>query len=227
MKSNRIRCVFSVLCNLAVIGLTAWSVLCFFFGDRIGDGNMAVMGTGCFRYFTIDSNILASFCCLFVLFYTVPGMFQVRVMLPSWVSSLKMTGTAAVTVTLLTVLCFLGPSIGYGPLLEGNNLFLHLINPLLCLLSFIFFETGEEIQDYRRWIGMIPVAVYGCVYLIMVVSVGYENGGWADFYGFNKGNLWYVTVVAMAAASFIISVSLHAARNAFCSRTVDRIYNLK
>ncbi len=226
MKSNRIRCVLSFLSNVTVVLLTAWSVLCYFTGDRTGDANMAVIGAQCFRYFTIDSNILVSICSIFVLVFTIPGMFRDRVMVPAWAACFKFIGTVSVTLTLLTVLFYLGPMIGYHELFVGNNLFLHLINPLLCLVSFLFFEIGDEIPRHQRWLGIIPVILYEGLYLIMVVSIGAEGGGWKDFYEFNKGNRWYVFVFVMSASVYIVSIILHGIRNEICNKTIEKIYNL-
>ena len=227
MKSNRIRNVLSVLCNLTAIGLTAWSVISFFIADRTGDGNMAMSGFRCFRFYTIDSNILASLCGMFILIFTVRGMFRDRVMIPVWASLLKYIGATSVAVTMITVFVFLGPMLGYPAMLAGNNLFLHLINPLLFILSFLLLETGDELPGYTAWVGLLPVALYGCVYLIMVVSIGLENGGWEDFYGFDRGGLWYVTVIVIAASTYLVCLLLHGIRNMICSRTVEKIYNIK
>ena len=51
----------------------------------------------------------------------------------------------------------------------------------------------------------------------MVIIVGQENGGWADFYGFNMGGKWYISMAAMLAAAYLIGLGLWAAER-LCSK---------
>ena len=70
-----------------------------------------------FRFFTTQSNVLCACASLLTAVFLLSGD------LPRWAWTLKYAGTAAVTVTMLTVLFFLWPSIGKdGPkvLLTGS-----------------------------------------------------------------------------------------------------------
>ena len=60
--------------------------------------------TRLFRYFTTLSNVLCAIASLIVVICELCGA------LPFWVLLLKYVGTAAVTVTMLTVFLFLGPT---------------------------------------------------------------------------------------------------------------------
>ena len=89
------------------------------------------------RFFTTLSNILCAAACLLTALAMNAGG------VPEWIWTLKYIGTAAVTVTMLTVLFFLAPTFGKGALkvlLSGTDLFMHLITPLLALVSFCVFS---------------------------------------------------------------------------------------
>ena len=47
--------------------------------------------------------------------------------------------------------------------------------------------------------------VFGTVYLIQAVAKGETKGGWTDFYGFNRGGHWRVSIVVMMTAGFALA----------------------
>lgn len=155
-----------------------------------------------FRFFTTLSNLLLALSSAAVLACSVSP-------LPLWAVVLKYAGTCAVTVTMLTVLLFLGPvSQGWKGLLTGLELILHLICPLLALVSFIFFEK----TDMPAWtiaVGAAPVALYGLLYGYKVVMAP-EERRWEDFYGFNRGGKWALSYVLMLLATALIAFALWA-----------------
>ena len=127
---------------------------------------------------------------------------------------LKYIGTAAVTVTMLTVFLFLAPSVGkdwVSVLLKGPDLFLHLITPLLALFSFCALEKRG--MDFRTalW-GMLPVLLYGPWYLYKI-RFAPEGKRWDDFYGFNKGGKWLISFAMMAIGTFLMCMGLMALQN--------------
>ncbi len=185
--------------------LVTISVVSFF--TEGGEGNMTSGGTSCFRYFTIDSNILAALCCLLHAAFTLRFVLFDKPV-PSFVSVLKFAGTAAVTLTFLTVVLFLGPIMGYGMMFAGVVLFLHLICPVLCFVSFCFFDEKQKMPPRFDLIGVIPAFVYGTLYMTMVIFVGQSAGGWEDFYHFNIGGFWYLTFVVMMIATYLISFAI-------------------
>ena len=157
-----------------------------------------------FRYFTVLSNL---FCAAAAAITAIAGAFGT---LPLWVVLLKYTGTAAVTVTLLTVLLFLAPSSGeWKKLLSGPDLIWHLICPLLAIVSFCAFEHKTRFGFGWTLLGVLPVLLYGIFYFSRVVLAREENR-MEDFYGFNKGGKWYLSVPLMLLGAFAISVVLWA-----------------
>ncbi len=150
------------------------------------------------RYFTVLSNLLCAVSA--VLICLAPDAL--------WAWTLKFVGTAAVTVTMLTVLFFLGPAYGYKALLSGSDLIMHLVTPLLALASFLVFERRQE-SLLLAFLGLLPVALYGVLYGYKILAAPPEKA-WEDFYGFNKGGRWGLSVLAMAAATLLISFGLLA-----------------
>ena len=155
-----------------------------------------------FRFFTEQSNV---FCALAALaLFLFPDT--------RWAWLLKYLGTAAVAVTLLTVFLFLAPSSGnLKGLLSGSSLFLHLITPLLAIISFSFFEK-RGMSFSTALLGMLPVILYGTLYLHKVVYSP-EEKRWDDFYGFNKGGKWPIAFAAMLAGTFVICMILMGLQN--------------
>ena len=153
------------------------------------------------RYFTVLSNLLCALAALTVAVCRLGGG-----EIPYVVGVFKYVGTAAVTVTLLTVVFFLGPTLGYKLMFTGPDLWLHLICPLLAVVSLLLWDK-PELPFGAAFLGTLPVALYGAVY-IRRVRFAPEQRRWPDFYGFNRGGKWLASLLIMLAATFLISVVL-------------------
>ncbi len=188
--------------NAANVILVTISVLGFFV--TTGSGNMQVAGVKCFMFFTIDSNILAALASVFMCFFSIKILKRENAEIPKWLSVFKFIGTTAVTVTLLTVIFFLGPTMGYALMFAGSSLFLHLINPLLCIISYVFLENSNKLPLKFSLLGILPTLLYGLVYVVMVVF----TQKWQDFYGFNTGGFWYISLPVMLIATYLFAICL-------------------
>ena len=189
-----------ILTNILIFALTGMATLSCF---RTEEGWKLQSGMQALRYFTILSNLLcAAASLLFVLTLTQQDPAY-------WAWVLKYTGTAAVTVTLLTVLFFLGPTIGYRLLLTGRDFYLHLCGPLLALISFCFLEREYELGFPLFLVGMLPVLLYGLVYFYEVII----RRRWEDFYGYNKNGRWPISMAAMFVGCFLVCVLIRAVYN--------------
>ena len=172
--------------NILIFVITAIS---FFFCFR-KDGRWDLRaGKKSLRFFTILSNL---FCAVSALLWVLSSSY--------WAWLLKYVGTVAVTVTLLTVIFFLGPNMGYKPLFSGKDLYLHLCGPLLAIVSFCFMECQFALSFSLSLLGILPVITYGFVYLVEVVIL--KN--WEDFYGYNKDGKWKISMAAMFAGGFAV-----------------------
>lgn len=191
----------SIIVNFVIVACMVYC--CYVMFTKGLGGNMKGTVEG-LKYFTVDSNILAGLSALVMLIArSVKGTPSV------FATVFKYAGTAAVTVTLVTVLVFLGPSIGYAKMFEGINFYMHLAGPLLCIISFCWLDRGPKIKKSHIGTAMLPVMIYGLIYFVMVMVVK----EWTDFYGFNRGGKWYISMVAMAVGAYIINIVLKALHN--------------
>ena len=152
------------------------------------------------RFFTVLSNLLCALAALVVAGCRLGGD------LPYWAGVLKYVGTAAVTVTLLTVVCFLGPTLGWKLMFTGPDLWLHLVCPVLAIVSLLLWDK-PDLPFGAVFLGFAPVPLYGAVYIYRVLWAP-EARRWKDFYGFNRGGKWWRSYIAMAAGSFLIALAL-------------------
>ena len=192
----------SIMTNAAVFAITAFFTICFFRKDGRWDTGR---GRKAFRFFTCQSNVFCALASLLTAVSQIPGP------VPDGVWILKYTGTAAVTVTMMTVLLFLGPVYGYKELLKGSDLFMHLLTPVMALVSFCLFEK-RGMNFGTSLYGMLPVALYGPFYLYKTVYAP-EEKRWDDFYAFNRNGKWPVSFAAMFAGTFLICMGIMALQN--------------
>ncbi len=172
---------------VAVCVFGAWLLMITQGGDGLSSTGLASM-----RFYTVLSNLLegiAAICWL------------VR---PNKKSELlKYIAAASVTVTFLTVVCFLGPIIGFSSMYTGANLFFHLIVPVVVLIESVFI-AHVKFTARENGIVVIPTAIYGLVYLLNNLINGTGTGPNSnDWYGFL--NWGYPTGLAIFAVVIFIS----------------------
>ena len=198
-----------VILNLVIFLVTAGFVLLSFARK---DGHWAPERLRkAFCYFTCQSNVLCAAACL------MAGVAAAAGEIPEWIWLLKYIGTAAVTVTMLTVFLFLAPSVGKDwvkVLLTGrlSDLFMHLLTPLAALVSFCVFEK-RGMTFVQALLGMLPVLLYGILYLYKIRYAPAQKR-WEDFYGFGKGGKLFPALAGMVAGTFLVCMALMALQNA-------------
>ncbi len=163
-----------------------------------------------FRFFTCQSNVLCAVSCLLAAAFALNGE------VPEWAWLLKYAGTAAVTVTMMTVFLFLAPVVGKGwvnRLLTGSpwDLFMHLLTPVAALVSFCVFEK-RGMTFSQALAGMLPVFLYGLLYVYKIRFAPAEKR-WEDFYTFDRGGKLAVSCAGMLAGTFLICMGLMALQN--------------
>lgn len=221
---NKVLNYLSLVCNATIVGLVAYAIVGFFTVG--GQGNMEVIGFSCFRYFTVLSNVLVAITSLVVLFFNVKHVKNGIKNLPHVALLVKFVGTVSVTVTFLTVVFFLGPTLGYLAMFEGVNMILHAIVPIVAIISLTVLEVNKPFTAKQSWLGLIPTVLYSIVYVVMVIFVK----GWQDFYGFTFGGKLYlapVSLVVMYLATMLFSVGLVSLRNLVCKRYAKSNCNLQ
>ncbi len=124
---------------------------------------------------------------------------------------LKMVATSAVALTFFIVFAFLGFVVngGHASLLENNNLFFHLVIPVISILNFVFFEKTDKIKFKHVFYGLIPTFLYEIYYSINVYihsKNGVVNPVTDPYYFFQKGTLTpYIAPPAMLVITFVLT----------------------
>ena len=202
MKNERLRSALSLVSNLLIFVIVA---VCIFALVFIPDRPDFLPRYKVFRYYTTLSNVLAALAAVPMAVCAVRSLAGGGDRVPKVLSLLRYMSVSALTLTMMTAFCFLGPLFGYTAVLTGANFWFHLIVPVLAIVSFLFFEPGADYPRKNPFAGIAGTLVYGAVYVRMVIFVGADRGGWPDFYGFNIGERWYVTVLVILAANLLFA----------------------
>ncbi len=101
-------------------------------------------------------------------------------------------------------------------MLDGGNLFMHLVTPLVALLTLTLFENEPQFKFKYSLLGVVPTLVYGTVYVICVFAIKC----WIDFYRFNLNGYWYLILPGMILLSTIISIATNFLRKLTSNKKV-------
>ena len=214
IRSNRGQCLFALIgaCVVAVcvcVGVTMNLV-------TIYDENFDHMGIRTFCMFTVDSNILAGLTMLLCIPYTIDGLRSGYYHLPDWVVVLMHISVTAVSLTFLVSLFILAPFKGFVLIFTGSRFFLHGVCPILSILTFCCFIRSHMVRLKESFLALIPVFIYAAVYLVMVVFIGEENGGWNDFYGFATRIPVWIWLAAILPITYGIAALLRLGHDKCC-----------
>lgn len=113
-----------------------------------------------FRYFTIDMNLFGAVGAGMIVPYAVEGIRKKRFSCPRWTAKLYYVGTSCIVLIMFFTVGLISwndPELAFG----GNNFFLHVICPLMVLLSFMLIESEYHYSLVDNLLCLIPVVVYG------------------------------------------------------------------
>ena len=217
------RFTIAAVLNLSILVLTLFATISMMIGFQFMDNtswDFSAANFAAFRYFTVDSNVLAGIVSLVYLLFmarqkkknahTADKSAQDAKIVTSaatyehsmtlWLTLLKLAATTGVTLTMMVTVFFLAPtsSRGFFALFKNSNLFFHFLIPVLCIVSFIFFErTAKPIRFSLTLAGIIPMLVYSVYYTVNIL-LHLENGqpisryDWYGFLGGKLSNIWFV-----------------------------------
>lgn len=155
-----------------------------------------------FKYFTVDSNVFAGLVSLAYVIYKLTANGKKRSVMPRAFYILKLAAATGVTLTMMVTVFYLAPT-SNGNFLHyflNSNFFMHLITPLLCIISFIFFEVAEPQKLIMSVPGIIPMLLYSFFYTPNVLF-HLDNGkvvrayDWYNFLAGGAQTVWIVVPV--------------------------------
>ncbi len=192
----------ALILNIFVVVCTAIITTSYYF---YCNNPLVETGFDSYKFFTTDSNILAGLTALVMIPFEIQILRGKRKKLPHFAEVLKYIGMTSVMLTFLTVMILLLPLYDIKYLLLGTAFYMHVAGPLAMLVTFIFLETDSKIKLSESFLTLLPCVLYGAVYFIEVVIIGEANGGWMDFYTFNRGGFWYITAIVVLGVVFLIA----------------------
>lgn len=211
--------ITSIILNSIIFVLVFFATFCMVAGIELMNDSPEILAftssnLEAFKYFTVDSNVLAGIAAVvFIIFQFRLAKGKIAA-IPKAVYALKLAGTTGVTLTMLVTVFFLIPQFGknWFILFMNNNLFFHLIIPVLCIISFCFFEPMGLYEFSISLFGIIPMALYGIAYTLNIAA--HVNGPTPlkdyDWYNFLNGNLAnaFISIPLMLIVTWAISLGL-------------------
>lgn len=136
------------------------------------NGNLTPQTNNFLWFFTVDSNILLAAVSLAMIVFESLILSKKLKDIPHWLIVLKYVAVSATTLTLMTVILYLSPLLGanFWKLFLNNNLFFHLVSPVLGLVSLIFFENKDKLNWKVSFLSLIPMGLYGIFYITNVYT---------------------------------------------------------
>ncbi len=201
----------SLIINCIIVFLVTLGSIFMFTGFRFMPSETLLESTklGMFKFYTVDSNILAGIISLVCIIFEIKLMKGKIKEIPKIIYNLKLMATAGITLTFIVTAIFLAPMYGFYAMYNNTNLFFHLFVPVLSMITFICFENYDNKYKYAFY-GMIPMMIYS-VYYTTNILLHLENGKPTieyDFYWFLQGNVnnIYFVIPILYLVAYLISI---------------------
>jgi hypothetical protein len=164
------------------------------------DAVLVTSGLGAFKYYTVLSNMLCALTSLICVVYLLISKTE---SLPKALYILHLAGSSVVSVTLIVVLVYLGPSLGYGPMFSGVCFWLHLLAPVLAIISQILIKHEKSLKAVNTLWAVVPTIMYGIGYIaVNAANWTGKSNPMTDIYGFLKWG-WGVGAVLLVAVCLL------------------------
>lgn len=187
---------FSLISNLLIAGMELGALLlCFIFE-----------WPRTFKYYTTISNVFAGISCFLLALYQIIN-YKTGKEIPYFAIIFKYISACMLSVTFLVVLFVLVPASGdvnemIRLLFSPKLLFHHTLCPILCIISFVFFENEYKIKKKYILYSLIPTFLYAIIF-IFLNAFNIVNGP----YFFLKVNnqpiymsiIWFFAIMSLAA----------------------------
>ena len=202
--SVKAKAIISLVCNLIVLIVTSVVVIVYFIAVQSGKP-----GVYSFYFFTTYSNFLAAFAAGLLAVCDILILRGKITTIPRAITLLKYAGVIALILTFITVVVLLIPTYGISRLWGGTGFHMHFMAPVLTFVTFMFFEPHCKIRLPETLWGVLPVVVYGLTYYVQVMIFK----SWPDFYTFNRGGKWYISMSVIFIGSYLMCLLVRFLRN--------------
>ena len=201
-SSKRTKAWVALILNVAIVIMVAYATVLMV--TTTDNGPLAVAGEEAFKFYTVDSNVLEGIAALVSALYGAKALFGKQadgasMAAPRWMELLKLTSTAAVTLTFLVVIFFLMPITGdFDSMYKGGNFFMHLVVPILAVIVYAVVERPARSTRRERLICLIPTVIYAVFYGINALTHIQDGAVPAayDWYHFLAAGPWSFVIVA-------------------------------
>ena len=156
--------------------------------------------------FTGLSNVFIGLVCLACAVYRVV---KKDIAIPKALFITKIIALADITITLLVTAFYLSPSLGssWWRLYINNNIFNHLLTPVVAIITFILLEEYVETDWKDCFFSLVPLVLYGIFYIINVYTHLTPEGKTDltyDIYGFCRFGIFFLILflIGFLATSF-------------------------
>ena len=225
MDDNKKKKLFIALNLIIFISMVVSVVVTLVFGSWASrkdvDGSLYGMKIDYWMHvvsFTILSNIMLG---IIALVSAILGIncYKKKKELPKGLLTWYLIGATSGTLTCLTVVFFLAPlraasGRAYFDMLLGPMFHLHFFNPLLAVISYIFFSGKQRVTLKARLLALLPIIIYSAPYIICVAILHV----WPDFYNLTFGgqyHLLFLVYIVVMGIVFGISSLLSFCHNRY------------
>ena len=209
-KKEKNKIIIALVINVTVFALGVFCLVRFIHYLMIGNTDNR------FRYFTNVSNLSVAFLSLISAIYLLISLLKGKNITPFVLSLLKYLGIVMTTLTFITVVFVLAPISGFYEMYKGERFITHLIIPVVSFVSFIFLEDRILFNWKTSFLAMLPLFIYGIVYVICVVF----TKSWPDIYQINKQGVWYLYAIAFLVANFGISQGIYFLKKKILNKAI-------
>ena len=216
----------ALVLNCVIVAFTIFATICVILGFKFMQdiSILSEKNFKSFRYFTIQSNLLAAIVALIYIIFKCSPAGKNCEKIPAWLYLVKLAATTAVAFTMFITVFYLAPtsSKGYFSLFMNSNLFMHFLTPMLCIISFIFFESAEKTPFKASLVGAIPAALYAAFYTPNVL-LHLNNGkpdpayDWYHFLAFGLNTIWIV-IPLLLLISWCLALGIWASNKKLASK---------
>lgn len=171
------------------------------------------------RFFTVDSNIFMFIVAIIFLVYDILLLRKQIKKIPKKIYLLKLMSTSGVALTLSVVMLYLQFIVkgGLWTLLMNSNIFLHLVIPVLSIITFVFFEKTNELKFKDTFYGLVPMGLYGLFYItnVLIHTHHWQVSPKYDFYYFVYNGVWklFIVLPIIFGLNYLISYLLYRFNN--------------